>query len=487
MQESLKKRTFRALVWSGVEQFGQQGIRLVLIMVLARLLTPEDFGVLGMLMAFIFVAEAVVNNGFGQAVIQKKNISEDDLTTTFFLSLITALLLYGIFFFTAGAIGSFYNQPGLKNLTRVLALVIVLDAFVIIQRVQFERRLDFRKISTATIISSILSGVVAITFALYGLGVWSLVAMLLMQKFFFAAFLWHKSAWVPRGKINKDSFLSLFHFGWKLQVSGVLAQFFQNIHALIIGRFFAAATVGYYTQAKRIKDLPMKKLSGIVSKVVFPAFSTIQDNLQRLREGFRKSVSMLAFVSFPLMLGMMATAERFIPAILGEQCLPAIPFFQLLCLVGMLYPLHASNMNILKVTGRTDIFLKLEVAKKILALTVIFISIRWGVYGLIVGQVVTSYLALGLNATYAGRLIDYPLTAQIRDVAPYLGISAVMAVAVMGVGTGLPIENPIIMLSVQFVTGTIIYAGLCHLIGMKAWQELLALRNLIRCESTAQP
>jgi teichuronic acid exporter len=476
VSETLRNRTVSALLWSAVERFGQQGIRFGTTIILARLLTPQDFGVLGILMVFIIVAESVVNSGFGSALIQKKDVTEDDLTTAFVISVSVAAVLYTIVFLFAGAIGRFYGQPELEVLTKVLAVVILLDAFVVIQRVQFERQLNFRSLSKITVISTLLSGVVGVALALWGFGVWSLIAQLIAQKVILAVFLWYHSIWVPRGSVSLESFRGLFSYGWKLQVSGILDSFFRNIHALIIGRYFAVDIVGYYTQAKKLKDLPLTNLSAVVGKVTFPAFSSIQDDLPRLKRGYRQSITMLVLVAFPMVVGMFVTAPRLIPVVFGNQWIASIPFFRLLCLVGLLYVLQASNMNILKVTGRTDIFLKLEIVKKLLTVAAVLISIRWGVYALVIGQVVTSYIAFLLNAGFSGRLIDYPIREQVLDVLPYLGLSLIMGGTVWLIGF-VPIPIAWIVLLFQTMAGVLVYAALNHVFSMLAWKSFLSLRS----------
>lgn len=476
MSDTLRNRTISALLWSAVERFGQQGVRFLTTIVLARLLTPDDFGVLGILMVFIIVAEAAINSGFGSAIVQKKTITENDLTTAFIVSVVSAVVLYGVVFFSSGVIANFYGRPELRLLTQVLAGVIVLDAFIVIQRVQFERELNFRRLSKVTVWSALLSGCVGIVLAVLGFGVWSLIAQLITQKTLLGVFLWYHSVWIPRGRFTLFSFKHLFSYGWKLQVSGILDSFFRNIHALLIGRFFAVDIVGYYTQAKKLKDLPLQNLSSIVGKVTFPAFSSIQDDLPRLKRGYRQSITMLVLVSFPLVVGMFVTAPRLIPVVFGPQWTESIQFFRLLCFVGLLYVLQASNMNILKVTGRTDIFLKLEVVKKLMTVIAVIIAIPWGVYALVVSQIVTSYLAFILNATYSGRLIDYPMYEQVKDVLPYLALALVMGGFVWLIGL-IPIPVPSAVLLLQAGSGVAVFVGLNHFASTSAWKAFIALRH----------
>lgn len=472
--DNLKQRTVRALAWSTAERIGRQGFQFVITVVLARLLTPEDFGLIGILTVFIVTAEAFVNNGFGAAIIQRTEVSEDDLTTAFLASVGTAVGLFFLTFGLARLLADFYRRPELVPLTRLVAVVIVLDSLIIIQRAIFERSLDFRTLSQITIAATMISGVGAVGLAVAGFGVWSLAAHIVAQKALLALFLWYRSIWVPRGRFRLRSFTNLLQFGWKLQVSALLNRLFRNVYVLVIGRAFSVDIVGYYAQAKRMKDLPMTNLAEIVNRVTFPAFATIQDQRDRLKRGYRRTMTMLAMVAFPLMTGMLITAPRLIPVLLGGQWEPAIPLFQLLCLVGVLYVLQATNMNILKVTGRSDLFLKLSIVKKVITLTAVAVSIRWGLYGLVIGQVVTAYIAYALNATVAGRLIDYSMKKQIEDVAPYLALTAVMALFVWLIGhTGALPDGAVLIL--QTVAGIGVYVGLNVLFSTSAWTAMLGL------------
>lgn len=291
MNDNLKSRTMKALAWSSFERFGGQGLRFLVTIILARLLTPIDFGLIGMVMVFVVIAESLVNFGFAQAIIHKKELSEDDLTTAFYLSLFFAVFLYSLIFLYSGVIAKFFSQPAIALVIKVVGVVIIFDALVVIQRVLFEKSLDFKSLSLIGLITSILSSAFGIALALLNYGVWALVIQSIGQKIFLTIGLWIRSNWYPKGKISFSSFKQLFHYGWKLQISGLLDQSFKNIHALIIGRFFPIEMVGYYNKAKTMKDLPMISLSSIVTKVAFPVFSSIQNDQVRLKAGFKNLFS----------------------------------------------------------------------------------------------------------------------------------------------------------------------------------------------------
>ena len=475
MSETFKNKTLRALFWSAVERFGHQGVRALITLVLARLLTPEDFGVVGIMTALILIAEAIINDGFGQAIVQRKEVTENDLTTAFVLSVGTAAFLYFIVFASAGPIAAFYGQPKLKSLSRVLSLVVVFDSLIVIQLVQFQRALDFRTVSIVSLVSALIGGGIGIGLALLDFGVWSLVAQMVSHKATMAFYYWIQSNWKPSGTFSRESFRHIFGYGWKLQVAGILSQLFRNLYSLIIGKAFSVAVVGYYIQAKNLKDLPVVSMSTIVGKVTFPAFSSLQDDRDRMKQGYRRSIILLSFVAFPLMLCMGAAADRLIPFLLGDQWAPSVKFFQLMCLVGMVYPIQALNVNVLKVTARTDLFLILEVIKKAVTLAIIVITIRWGVYALVLGQVVSSSIALILNASFSGRQIDYGLKEQVQDWAPYLLTALVACGVVYGCGRLLSGASDLIALAIQVVAGVVSYLLLCLLLKLEAIHELRRL------------
>ena len=478
MTDNLQSRTTRALMWSAADRFGEQILRFLFTVFLARLLTPSDFGLIGMMMVFILIAEVVVTRGVPEALIQKESLSADDLTTGLVMNLASSVVLYSVVVLSSGAIARFYSQPELATLTPVIGSVIVFDALITVKKSQLTRRLDFRTLLRVNLVATTVSGVVGIGLAWKGFGAWSLIALVFMNKMILTILLLRKTGLALHGQFSRDSFHALFSYGWKLQLSGIFTAAFDNIHALIIGRFFAVDIVGYYTKARNIKNLPVHSLSAIVSRVTFPVFSSLQQDLPRLKRGLRRSISMLVLVAFPLMIGMTATADRFVPVVLGEQWLPTVPFLQVLCLSGLLYVLHASLAPIPKAIGRTDISLKLSLAKKLVSLLAIIIAIRWGVYALVISQVVSSYIAYLLNASVAGRLIEYPFREQMRDIAPCFVLASLMGVVVYAAGVLLPIESDALVLVIQLITGVSVYTGLCHLAGVQSWQDLLKLHVL---------
>lgn len=474
---NLKSQTIKGVFWSFIEKFGSQLILLISQIVLARLLEPKDFGLLGMLAIFIAVSQAFIDSGFDNALIQKKEVNQTDYSTVFYFNITIGIVLYLILFSAAPLIAEFFHQPLLVDLTRVVCIVLAVNSFGLIQFVKFKIEMNFKAIAQVVVIANLLSAFVGIAMALMGFGVWALAGQIIGIYFFRTVLFWIKSSWRPSFIFSFQSFKQLFSFGSKLLLSGIINQVFQNIYLMVIGRIFSASLLGFYTQAKKLQEVPVTTLAQVVGNVTFPAFSKIQDDNIKLREGFRKLIKLMVFINFPLMLGLAVVAEPLLVLILGEKWLPSVPYFQLLCIAGMIYTLHASNLNILKVKGRSDLFLYLEIIKKTIVVIAIFIGLNWGIIGLIVGQICTSFISFFINAFYTGKLISYTIPNQLKDISQTFFISLGM-VAFMSLGWF--INNQIISLVFQILIGIGSYLLLAFATKQEALTDgLLILKEVI--------
>ena len=474
---NLKSQTIKGVFWSFIEKFGSQLILLISQIVLARILEPKDFGLLGMLAIFIAVSQAFIDSGFDNALIQKKEVNQIDYSTVFYFNITIGFVLYLILFFAAPFIADFFNQPVLIDLTRAVCIVLAVNSFGLIQFVKFKIEMNFKAIAQVVVIANLLSAFVGIAMALMGFGVWALAGQIIGIYFFRTVFFWIKSSWRPSFIFSYQSFKQLFSFGSKLLLSGIINQTFENIYLLVIGRIFSASALGFYTQAKKLQEVPVTTLAQVVGNVTFPAFSKIQDENEKLRVGFRKLIKLLVFINFPLMLGLAVVAEPLLVLILGEKWLPSVPYFQLLCIAGMIYTLHASNLNILKVKGRSDLFLYLEIIKKAIVVIAIFIGLNWGIIGLIVGQICTSFISFFINAFYTGKLISYTIPNQLKDISQTFLISLGM-VAFMSIGWF--INNQILSLIFQILIGIGSYLLLAIATKQEALTDgLLILKEVI--------
>lgn len=451
---SLKQKTLNGLSWSFIDQMGNLGITFIVGIILARILSPREFGLIGMITVFIAVSESFINSGFSNALIRKQNSTNTDYSTVFYFNLVVGFLFFGILYISAPAISSFFDEPQLTLIVRMMALILIIDSFTIIQRTILTKRIDFKLQARISIISSVGSGVIAIIMAYKGYGVWSLVFQRLSRQGLNSIFLWIWNNWRPQLVFSRESFKELFGFGSKMLVSGLINTIYLNVYYLIIGKFFSAESLGYYTKAGEFKRVPSQGLYAVIDRVSYPVLSSIQDDKSRLKINYQRLIRSSMFITFVFMLGMAAVAEPIVIALIGEKWRQSIIYLQLLCFDGMLYPLHALNLNMLQVAGRSDLFLRLEVIKKILAIPVIITGIYFGIEAMIIGMVINSFIAYFLNSFWSGKFAGYSTKEQISDLIPSFLLAVSMSVAVFLLGFVLPFA-PVWNLIIQVIFGAI--------------------------------
>lgn len=422
---SLKNKTIKGVFWSGFEQFSVQGIHFLVLLVIARLLTPDDFGLVGMLAIFIAVAQSFIDSGFSQALIRKQDRTEKDTSTVFFFNLIASVIIYILLFLLAPFVSSFYNEPQLTLLMRVLCIVVVVNAFSVVQRAIYTSSLDFKTPARCSFISAIISGAIGVMMAIRGAGVWTLVWQQLINAGSCSIMLWLFSKWHPQWCFSWVSFKKLFSFGSNLLLSGLIDTIYNNAYTLVIGKFFSASSLGNYTQADKFSRLPSANLTTVLVKVTYPVFCQKQDDNYTLTVLYRKFIRLSAFLIFPIMCIMAGVSSSLIYVLLGEKWLEAATLIKPLCFALMWYPIHAINLNILKVKGRSDIFLKLEIIKKIIGTTILIICIPMGITAMCYGLIITSLVSLGINTFYTNRFISVGLVQQLSDISRTLIVSLI--------------------------------------------------------------
>ena len=474
MSHSLKSKTLHALFWSFFERVGQQGIQFIISIILARLLMPEEFGLIAMLAIFMAVAQSFLDSGFGSALIQKKNAAHIDECSIFYFNILVGFLAAGLLCLAAPWIAGFYNQPLLVPLTCALSLNLIINAFGLIQTTLLTKHIDFKTQLKVSVIATVISGAIGVTMALNGFGVWSLVAQSLSSNLFRTILLWFFNTWRPLLVFSFVSLRGMFAFGSRLLASGLLDTVFQNIYLVVIGKLFSPVSLGFYSRAKGLQQLPVSNISGIVSRVTFTVFSSVQDDKPRLKRGVRKALTMLVMINFPMMIGLAIVAKPLVLVLLTEKWAPCIPYLQLLCVVGMLYPVHVINLNVLIAQGRSDLFFRLEILKKILIVIVIAVTYRWGIIAMIYGQIVTSCLGYFLNAYYTGKMLDYPITEQIQDLIPSLALAGIMGLGVYALKYA-HIANQLALLSAQIMTGIVLYVGICYIFRISSFMEIIEM------------
>lgn len=476
---SLKQKTISGLFWTFSQQFGIQFINFVVSIVLARLLMPSDFGLIGMLAVFIGIGSTLIDGGLTSSIIRTPKPDQKDYSTVFFINLIGSVVIYLIIFFSAPFIADFYNQPILKDLVRVYTLSFIINAFGSVQGTKLTKEMNFKKQMTIQIPSLISGGIMGVTLAYIGFGVWSLVFMNLFQSFLSTLQLWIRSGWMPSFSFDKERFKYHFNFGYKLTLSSLLDTVYNNAYNLIIGKYFSVAQLGYYTRANTLKQLPVQNVSKALNKVTYPIFSSIQHDDVKLKSAYRRLMQQVLFWLAPVLISLAVVAEPFFRFLLGEKWLPAVPYFQILCVVGIMYPLNAYNLNILKVKGRSDLFLKLEVIKKVIITIGIIIAVPFGIYGLLYFQLIFSILVFFINTWYSGKIINYTVVDQLKDIVPSIALATVVGAASWVFDTYVvkeAISYEVLRVAIVGLTYFIVYLGISYLSKMPA---IIDFRKLI--------
>lgn len=468
---SLKQKTISGLAWSFIESLAQQGVGLLIGIILARLLSPKEFGLIGMTAIFLALSQTFVDSGFSQALVRKSDCGQKDYSTVFYFNLAVGIFCYALLFILAGPISRFFNEPQLTLLIRVLALNIVIISLSLIQGAILIKKVDFKRKAKITVAASIISGVIGVTMAYWGWGVWSIVWQIVSQNIISAGLLWLTGNWRPALLFDLASFREMYKFGSKLLASGLIDTIYRNIYYLVIGKYFSAAELGYYTRADSFQKIPSTNLSNIVGRVAYPVLAIVKDEQAKLKAGYKKLIKSTMLISFVLMLGMAAAARPMVLALIGEKWLLCVPYLQLLCLVGMFYPLHALNLDMLNVKGRSDLFLKLEVIKKILVVPIIVIGVFYGIKAMIIGMLVNTLIAYYLNSYWSGKMVDYPMKEQVLDILPSFLLAVAMSGLVFAIGHFTHLK-PVLLFAVQVLAGAIFTVVLAQWLKLEAFMDM---------------
>lgn len=476
-KNSFKSQTVTGLFWSFIDIFASQGIQFIVLMILARLLLPEDFGVIGLTLIFIAISNTIIDSGFSQALIRKNNVTQKDYSTVFFFNLLMSFILFISLFFIAPFISHFFNEAQLTGILRIVSIGLIINSLGIIQKVILIKKINFRVQSIINAISTIISGIIAIIFSMQGFGVWSLVFQNLSLQIIQSLLLWIINRWTPSFLFDIVSFKKMYGFGSKLLLSNLIDTLYNNLFSILIGRLYPASQLGFYTNAVKLRDVVTNSTTSALQRVTYPVLSNLQANLTQLKDGYITIIRTSSFMMFPIMTGLIAISDTLIPLLFGEKWIESILYFKLLCIAGMLYPLHAINLNILQVKGRSDLFLILEIVKKVVLTLLIALSLFFslGIVGLISAAIVSSYLSLFLNAYYSSREIAYSFLQQLRDILPVFIISILMGVIVYSIGRFFP-NVQILKLLLQIGSGICIFIGASWLFKLK---EVDTLKQII--------
>ena len=470
---SLKQKTLSGLKWSAFERFGTQGISFIITIIIARILSPSDYGILGMIAIFLAISRVFIEAGFGTALIRKQDRTQTDFSTVYYYNIAVSLVFYILLFAFAPLIAGFYDMPILVPVTRVVGINIVIGAFGVIHRTKLSIGLNFKMLAKISIISIIATGAIGIVLAYAGYGVWALIVQHLASTILTTGLLLYHLPWKPSSTFSSNSFKELFSFGSKLLFAGLLDAIYTNIYQMVIGKKYNAADLGYYTRADGVAQLPSSNITGVIQRVTFPVLSEIQHDPISLSKNYRKLLKMAAFIIFPLMTLLAALSEPLVRILLTDKWLPSVHLLQILCIAYMFYPIHGINLNLLQVKGRSDLFLRLEVLKKIMITIVLFVSFSFGIITICLGIVFISVLFLVINTHYTGRLIKLGFWKQMKDITPVLIISILA-----GIIAFLPsvfIDNSFVQLLAGGMLGVIFFIGIGYILKWEEMKEVTAL------------
>lgn len=474
MAESLKSKTVKGTLWSSVERFSVQGIMFVVMIIMARMLTPEDYGLVGMITIFVAVSQSLIDSGFSQALIRKQDRTETDNSTVFYFNIAVGAALYTILFLCAPIISDFYGEPQLTPVTRAIGLCIVFNSLAVVQRALLTVRLDFKTQAKATLIGAVVSGAAGVTMAYTGFGVWAIVTQQVVNLALVTLFLWVFSHWKPIWAYSWKSFRELFSFGSKLLASGLIDTLYRNMYLIVIGKVFKASDLGYYTRAHQFSDFASSNITGIFQRVSYPVLCTIQDDDERLADVYRRLLKTAAFIIFPLLAGLSAVSKPVILTFLTEKWLFSASILQILCISQMWYPIHSINLNLLQVKGRSDLFLRLEIIKKIVGVSILCITINFGIITLCWGVFTNSIIALIINTYYTGKLINLGFIKQMKDLLPTLILSYAVGITVYVTVTYIQMAPPLALI-IGIIEGVSLYVIIAKILRFSEFAELVSI------------
>ena len=470
MADSLKNKTIKGVGWSAADTYLGHGVTFLVGIVLARILSPAEYGLIGIVLIFTTVLNGVVDSGFSVALIRKKDASDEDYNTMFVTNMVMSLLMYGVLWLGAPTIAHFFERPELVSLTRVTGLILILQALSITQVTILTKRIDFKTKTKASLIAAVVSGMVGIAMAFMGFGVWSLVGQKLSNTLLYSVCLWVLNRWWTNFSFSSGSFRYMWGFGWKMMVSGLLDRIWGQLYQVVVGRCYSPATLGQYTRSREYANMFSANFQTIIGRVTYPVLAEVQDNPERMVSAYRRIIKVTMFVTAVCMISLGAVAEPFIYCLIGPKWHQAATFLPLICISMSMYPLHAINLNMLKVQGRSDIFLYLEIIKKIIGIGPLCLGIFVGIYWMLVGSIFTGIIAYFLNSYYTGKKLGYSSWMQIKDVAPSYGLAFIIALSVYFIKY-LPVSNWVI-LPLQILIGVLVFFLVCNRMKMQEYQEL---------------
>lgn len=428
MSISLRSKAISGVLWTTIQRFSVQFINLFVQIILARLLMPEDFGLIAMIQIVITLGQTLIDSGMTSSLIRTKDPDERDYSTVFYTNLVASIIIYAIVFFVAPFVAHFFEEALLTDLVRFYAITFIIQAFSAVQLARLTKQMKFKLQMLLQLPATIIGGIVGVTMAYSGYGVWSLVGLNIVMTLVLAILLWFKSEWRPSLMFDWSRFKIHFNFGYKLTISSLLTNLYFESYALIIGKVFSSAQLGFYKQANSLRMFPVGNVTSALNKVTYPIFAEVQDDNVRLKNIFKKITFLVFFATTPVMLLSIVIAEPLFIFLLTEKWLPAVPYFQILCVAAIFYPLSMYNLNIIAAKGLSGLHLKLEVIKKTLGILTLLVLLQFGMYGVVWAAALSMIISAFINSLYSGRLIDYPISEQVKNLYPIILVGTVSMV-----------------------------------------------------------
>lgn len=455
MKNSQTEKVISGFFWRFFERCGAQGVSLIVSVILARLIEPETYGIIALVTVFTSILQVFVDSGMGNALIQKKDADDLDFSTVFFGNLVACLILYLGIFLAAPWIASFYEQPVLISVVRVLGLTVIISGLQNVQQAYVTKTLQFRRFFFATLGGTVLSAIVGIAMACLGFGVWALVAQQLLNVGIGTLVLWFTVKWRPKKMFSFWRWKCLFSYGWKLLAASLIDRIYNELRSLIIGKLYSSEDLAFYNRGNQFPSVIVTNINASIDSVLLPTMSAEQDHRERVRAMTRRAIKTSTYIMMPLMVGLAVCAEPVVRLLLTENWLPCVPYLQIFCFTYAFYPIHTANLNAIKAMGRSDMFLKLEVIKKLIGLAVLGISMWFGVIWMAFSMLVMTGISSVINAFPNRKLLGYNYFDQIRDMFPQICLSCAMGIAVYCVRfLGL---QDVLTLLLQVILGMVIY------------------------------
>lgn len=483
---NLKQKSLSGISWTLLRLFTVQLSGFIVQLILARILLPEIFGLIAMMQLFISLGQTLLDSGMTSSLIRSKDVDDNDYSTVFYLNIIFSVLVYLVIFSISGLISKFYHQEVLSSILKIYSISIIIQGLIAVQLARITKEMKFKLQLQLEVPSIIISSILGIWMAYNDYGVWSIVNMYLIKNSLFAIQVWYFSKWLPRLTFDLIKLKKHFNFGYKLTLSSIINTIYDNIYTIIIGRNFSALQLGFYDRANTLRLVPIQTISTALNNVTYPMFSSIQNNDVELRNTYKKVMQLVIFVVAPLMFLAILNAEYLFRVLLTDKWLPSVYYFKILCAASILYPIHAYNLNILNVKGRSDLFLRLELIKKIIITICLFMILPFGILGLIYMQLVLNILMFLINTFYSGKLIKYNSWQQAKDILPYIIISIVGYLITLTFNNLFflkVLSNDLLLITFNTLLFSFVYASISFILKLSAITDVIKLifRNYDKC------